>query len=189
MSDDGNVLPQAEIDAIFKKATGRSLVDPVASEQGNPSTVLSGTRSKESPKVKVKSTGSTPPQSSTSLKSDSAKPLDTEKLDEIMATLGKLTQRIENLEETISTLGQSTPDTTNNSDLERRLLQKIKNEEVNLHKVNKRVSNIITLLKGTPGYGVRNSYTCSNCGSNGLIAIPVKCSSCGTQGWLGWWPE
>jgi hypothetical protein len=189
MSDDGNVLPQAEIDAIFKQATGRSLVEPVASKQGNSSTVSSGTRPKESPKVKDKPPESTPPRPSSSSKADSAKPIDTEKLDEIMATLGKLTQRIENLEEKITTLSQSKPDTTDNSDLERQLLQKVKNEEINLHKVNKRINNIITMLKGTPGYGVRDNYTCNNCGSHGFIAIPVKCSSCGTQGWLGWWPE
>ena len=189
MSDDGNVLPQAEIDALFKQATGRKLVAPEAPEQVNLSPVPSGNQPKESPKAKVASPETTDPQSSTSFKADSSKSPGTEKLDELMAALGKLTRRIENLEENISTLSQSKPDTTDNSDLERRLLQKIKNEEINLHKVNKRVNNILIRLKKTPGYGVRDNYTCKSCGSHGFMAIPMQCSNCGTQGWLGWWPE
>ena len=189
MSDDGNVLPQAEIDAIFKQATGRNLAAPASPEQVTPSVVSSGTQTKKSLKVKATSPESNPPQSSTSLKADSAKPFNTEKLDEIIATLDNLTRRIENLEENIFSLSQSKPENTDNSNLERQIMQKIKNEEINLHKVNNRVNNILTNLKETPGYGVRGNYTCRSCGSHGFMAIPMKCSNCGTQGWLGWWPE
>lgn len=189
MSDDGNVLPQAEIDALFKQATGKDLATPAAPKKVNPAPIAPRTQSKESPKVKAALDGNNGSQSSTSGKADSLKSPDTEKLDEIMATLDKLSRRIENLEENISTLSQSKPNTTDNSEMERRLLSKLKNEEINLHKVNKRVNSILTRLKETPGYGVRGNYTCNNCGSHGFMAIPMRCSSCGTQGWLGWWPE
>ncbi|UCC17083.1 MAG: hypothetical protein JSU58_00580 [Dehalococcoidales bacterium] len=189
MVEDGNILPQAEIDAIFKQAAVRNLETNAVLGKINPSSVVPGNKPKESRKAKTASSNNSNPQPSTSQKAGTDKSSETEKLNEIMTLLGKLTRRIENLENNISTVSQSDSNITDSSELETRLLQRIKNDEIDLHKVNKRIINILARLKETPGYGVRGGYTCNSCGSHGFIAIPMKCSNCGTQGWLGWWPD
>ena len=162
MGNDGNILPQAEIDSLFNQVAGKNLE----------TSDISNT------------------QSTTSLKKDPDKYSDNdEKFDEIMKAIEQLTRRIEKLEENISDRNRSNKDVTDNGDIEKQLLQKTKKEEINLHQISRRVSNIVNLLNETPGYGVRGKYTCNNCGANGFIAIPMKCSCCGTEGWLGWWPE
>jgi hypothetical protein len=48
---------------------------------------------------------------------------------------------------------------------------------------------ISTKLKGTPGYGVRNNFTCEECSDEGHVAIQYRCTKCGHERWYGWWPE
>lgn len=48
---------------------------------------------------------------------------------------------------------------------------------------------IAEALKNTPGYNIHNTFNCSHCGSDGVIAVKVWCTKCGQSHWLGWWPE
>jgi len=36
---------------------------------------------------------------------------------------------------------------------------------------------------------IRDEFQCVNCRSEKLVAIHVKCTSCGTENWMGWFPE
>jgi len=35
---------------------------------------------------------------------------------------------------------------------------------------------------------VRNNFQCSSCKSHGKVAMYLKCTCCGEEQWVGWWP-
>jgi hypothetical protein len=51
------------------------------------------------------------------------------------------------------------------------------------------LQKISTKLKGTPGYGVKDSFTCDHCDDHGHVAVMYRCTKCGHERWYGWWPE
>jgi hypothetical protein len=51
------------------------------------------------------------------------------------------------------------------------------------------MKKIVTNLKGTPGYGVRNTFSCEKCDDHGHVAVQFRCTKCGHERWYGWWPE
>jgi hypothetical protein len=51
------------------------------------------------------------------------------------------------------------------------------------------MKKIVTNLKGTPGYGVRNTFSCEKCDDHGHVAVEFRCTRCGHERWYGWWPE
>jgi hypothetical protein len=55
--------------------------------------------------------------------------------------------------------------------------------------IRSQVRVIAEALKNTPGYNIHNTFNCSHCGSDGVIAVKVWCTECGQSHWLGWWPE
>lgn len=58
-----------------------------------------------------------------------------------------------------------------------------------VQKLSEEMQKIVTNLKGTPGYGVRNSFTCEKCDDHGHVAVQFRCTSCGSERWYGWWPS
>lgn len=36
---------------------------------------------------------------------------------------------------------------------------------------------------------IRDQFHCVNCHSKKLVAVHVKCTSCGTENWMGWFPD
>jgi hypothetical protein len=44
-------------------------------------------------------------------------------------------------------------------------------------------------LDGTPGYGAKSTFVCAHCQTQGKVAVPATCTQCGTQTWLGWFPQ
>ena len=44
-------------------------------------------------------------------------------------------------------------------------------------------------LKGTPGYGVRDTFKCEKCRDEGHVAVIFRCTGCGHERWYGWWPN
>jgi predicted RNase H-like nuclease (RuvC/YqgF family) len=35
----------------------------------------------------------------------------------------------------------------------------------------------------------QNEFQCSHCKSTQMMALHVKCTTCGEEAWMGWWPE
>ena len=58
-----------------------------------------------------------------------------------------------------------------------------------IQELNTEVKNISTKLQGTLGYDIYHSFKCEKCGSHRLVAAAFRCTSCGKQGWRGWWPR
>ena len=44
-------------------------------------------------------------------------------------------------------------------------------------------------LEGTPGYGAKQTFVCTNCQNQGKVAVAATCTHCGTQTWWGWFPQ
>ena len=36
---------------------------------------------------------------------------------------------------------------------------------------------------------VRNNFHCGHCKTHGNVAMYLKCTSCGEEQWVGWWPQ
>jgi hypothetical protein len=58
-----------------------------------------------------------------------------------------------------------------------------------VQELNEAVKKISTNLKGTPGYGVRHTFSCEKCSDEGHVAVMYRCTKCGHERWYGWWPE
>ncbi len=57
-----------------------------------------------------------------------------------------------------------------------------------LKKVSANVDGLIKGIKNTPGYDAHRTFTCKSCGSDGNIATVLRCTKCGKDKWVGWWP-
>ena len=52
------------------------------------------------------------------------------------------------------------------------------------------ISNVLEMLKDeNSGSNIFHDFKCSQCRSQGLVAFYVKCTSCGKENWMGWWPD
>ncbi len=101
MSDGGSVLPQAEIDALFKQATGKSISPPPVGEAGASGETPRPPASPATPSTKPSqeaepATPSSPVQTAAPTPSDDV-------LKTIQATLDDLAQRMTKVETNIST--------------------------------------------------------------------------------------
>jgi uncharacterized coiled-coil protein SlyX len=178
MSDAGNVLPQAEIDAIFKHATGRSMAaaEPDAGAGG---TAHPSPAQLNQPPAAVKSPSpATAPE-------QPVNPV----FNEILGKLEVLNERITNLETKIETFECSENQANEIAGSVSEYSRELEKEKRQLTAISGTLQNVVTELKNTPGAGMRKRYTCSQCGQQGYMVVPVRCSACGTEGWWGWWPE
>ena len=175
MSDNGSVLAQSEIDNLFKKATGKNIASPPAAK---PAT----------------STTTSPPPTPTPTSAPAPAPAPTlapapEILKSLETAVTNLAQRITKVETTISEFNEEKRQTTDVGVITRQLSQRLEAVVKDLQRVNSHDSGILSGLEGTPDYNIRNNFTCESCGVHGSVAIPIKCTRCGGEGWWGWWPE
>jgi hypothetical protein len=38
-------------------------------------------------------------------------------------------------------------------------------------------------------FSLQDDFQCQRCQSKSLVAIHVKCTGCGDESWMGWWPK
>lgn len=184
---DGSVLPQNEIDALFKQATGKSIVPastavaPVVTS-GTPEPVVS--RPVAPVARSPQSRAATPPRAASERSLSPA--LGDGILKEIQASIADLAQRMSEVETNISQKNMETPDVSVNvQQISRRVETIVKD----LQKTNIQVRGIMSGLEGTPDYNARRSFACESCGHSSFVAIPMRCTRCGSEGWWGWWPK
>jgi len=94
-----------------------------------------------------------------------------------MVQMSAALKRIENLERKVLALETGTAQNTGASTAQQ------------IQRVSEALKRITNNLKGTPGYGARNSFTCEKCKDHGHIAVKYRCTKCGQEKWYGWWPE
>ena len=186
--DAGSVLPQATIDALFKQATGNDIAPPPEAKPTAPSVTPRPLAAPVTPSAGPTQRAEPVAPKATPVQTPSPVPSD-EVLKTLQATVTDLTQRITKVETSINRLGQKEREVPDVSVVIQRLSHRLGAVVKDLQKVDNQVERVLRGLDGTPDYGMRNDFTCESCGSHGFIAIPMRCTSCGGEGWWGWWPK
>lgn len=202
MGDDGSVLPQDAIDALFKKATGQDIASPPAAT----ATATAATATATPPPAATATPP--PPAAPTPVESAPVQPPPTPvpptplapppppppapiavqdpALPALQATVNGLAQQMARLEASVAKLGNGGGGDATAA--VRQVSQRLDGVTRQLKKMEGRVGSISKNLEATPDYAARKDFTCSSCGSHGFLAVPLKCTGCGHEGWWGWWP-
>ncbi|MEE8352958.1 MAG: hypothetical protein V3S10_00745 [Dehalococcoidales bacterium] len=104
----------------------------------------------------------------------------------LQATVNGLAQQMARLEASVAQLGKDSGGDATAA--VRQMSQRLDGITRHLKKMDGRVDTISKSLEATPDYAARKDFTCSSCGSHGFLAVPLKCTGCGREGWWGWWP-
>jgi len=189
MSDNGNGLPQAVIDEMFDKQVPRqentlpeasvavlsNPVDEQVIEEGK----IPATPPPDTLPDDLNTTGALPSNPN----------IDGDVLESIQNTMQGILDRVVKLETCLSHLEEKQTTTASFGAAILQLEEKLCAVTRHLDKTDCRVMTVTKKLQDTPSYGVRGDYKCDSCGSTGFAAIPLKCTSCGKEGWWGWWPK
>ena len=189
MSNEGSGLPQAAIDEMFnKQATGKDAALPEASAAFVPDGM-----SKLAAKGSATATQARPQAEPRTRDTAAALPahhaLDDSVLETIRQTMAELTQRTVELTAHLERLQQKQSETADYGAAILQLEEKLEATARHLREMDGRVTTVSRKLQDTPSYGVRGDFTCESCGAHGLTAVPLRCTSCGKEGWWGWWPS
>ncbi len=55
--------------------------------------------------------------------------------------------------------------------------------------VNTQLKTITQGLRNTLGYDIKKNFRCDSCGSEGAVALKIRCTQCEKENWWGWWPK
>ncbi len=95
-----------------------------------------------------------------------------------LETLGKTMSRLEKMDNRIGVI----------DNFLKQLPQKLQPMASKVSEVETQVEQISDKLVNTPGYGGRKTFQCGQCKTKGMIAVHVRCTQCGKDTLLGWWP-
>jgi hypothetical protein len=95
-----------------------------------------------------------------------------------LTNLGAAVKRIETLEKRLNELESKSGRSSSSGNLDQKVQQ-----------LTDEMKKIVTNLKGTPGYGARNTFSCEKCSDEGHVAVQYRCTKCGHERWYGWWPD
>jgi hypothetical protein len=105
-------------------------------------------------------------------------------LADLIKRLGKMEramERLELLEGKVAEMGASTGQALPSGELQE-IGEKVQ-------ELTGQMDEISGNLKFSLGYGVGKLFQCKHCESKNLVALHVKCTQCGEENWLGWWPK
>jgi hypothetical protein len=148
MSDDGSVLPQAEIDSLFKQATGQDIAPPPTAEPAAPNSAPRPAASPVTPSTRPPQKVEPAAPTATPLPTPAPAPSD-EVLKTIQATVADLAQRVARLETSIGSLSQKQREVPDLSVTIQRLSQRLEAVVKDLQKVNSQVAGVLRGLEGT----------------------------------------
>lgn len=187
MSEDGSVLPQTEIDALFKQATGKGIV-PSASHSAASSGTLKPQINPIRPSISPEKASR--PTAPSAIPSRPAAPRpSSDEIKALQATVAGLAQRMAKVEMTVRGRGQEEGKSPEASIICQQLSQRLEAMGRDLRKVNNRVTGITRGVADAPENGIHNGFVCQSCNAHGLVAIPIRCTVCGEESWWGWWPK
>lgn len=169
MDQSNKPLSQADIDAMFAKAAPAQAGKASSSIHASPAP----------PAPAASSPAQVAPKGAA----------DTTDIKYLYNAMDELTQRLARLEsaylERLGQIEKAIADCKANaseSETSFAMSQEVKNIRVQL-------AGIMQNLQATPVYGTRNVFKCNQCGSQGLVAITLKCTKCGRDSQWGWWPK
>ena len=188
MSEEGSVLPQAEIDALFRQATGMAIVHPSppvrteADAAPAPASPVAARQVKFRQPPAAVSKPITPLEPEASLASSDI-------IAEMQATLNDLVRRIGRMEANIEKLNDKTEQHNDLGGSLETVTQSMAVLRRDLQRINGRVNGVLNSLNDSPTLSLQKEFACGSCGSHGLVALMLKCTNCGEEGWWGLWPE
>lgn len=180
MANDDRVLSQAEIDALLKKSPPKPSAPVATTVAMGPKPVYTAPPSA----VAVQSAADVgKPAPAPAANNDAA----LEQITGFKTQIMELTEQINHLMELEAVVNQiqgkiKTLETG----------PKTSPEEINVIKGQmNEVTSTLDILKKQPksGDNFLDGFFCSNCHSQGLVAVHVKCTTCGKENWMGWWLE
>ena len=192
-------MPQAEIDALFKQATGIDIARrDVSGKTGVPESSVPA-QAKPSPPIAAPTLPAEAPPARRPVVSPrprQAAPiqpvspaLSDNVLTDTQATLSDLSRRVGKVETSLNRLNHKVIDDNGISSQIEDLSQRLSALTRDLQKLNTRISEVTKIKNSVQDSGIRDDFTCASCGSHGMVAMLVKCSKCGEEGWWGWWPK
>lgn len=209
MEEDGGLLSQDEVDALFKQATGKSIAwsggDKGAAQQasseaaetkGNeseskPSSSNGGGTGQSAPTEKPETRPQRPASQSPATRPAAASPGDQGKkpessgdrgsLADLQKSLAGLSRQIAAMEKRITSLEKASP--------KKHEIKKIDIVNKDVASIKKHIQQIESGLLNTPDFNMRSHFTCGKCGSEGAVSVLHRCNQCKNQGWWGWLPK
>ncbi len=91
-----------------------------------------------------------------------------------------IAQRLTSLEATVAALQQNAGGGQNDATVQA-LSQQVQ-------ALTAQLTQLGTHLQNSLGFGLRGSFQCGTCGTQGAVGSRVSCMHCGTESWIGW-PE
>lgn len=191
MENDGRTLAQAEIDAMLKALSSHA----PASQAVEP--VVVNTQPSMAPEENTAQFNISPgdllsdpvtPQSTLgafkSMEGDSAE--HTSPLDNAALTL--LTERVDGIEKVLKRLVKLEDQIAQLKSANKQRARDYTDMTKQLKKISAQINTIVQGLQNTPAYDAHRKFLCDSCGTEGNVAINIRCSQCGKDNWLGWWP-
>ncbi|MCH8008726.1 MAG: hypothetical protein IIC91_07665 [Chloroflexi bacterium] len=89
-----------------------------------------------------------------------------------------LAQRLASLEATVAALQQSVGAGQNDP-----VIQALSQQ---VQALSAQMNQLMPHLQDSLGYGLRGSFQCGSCGTQGAVGSRVSCMHCGTESWIGW---
>jgi hypothetical protein len=183
MANDDRVLSQAEIDALLKKSPPKPST-PVAT------TVAMGPRP-----VHVVPPSAVAVESAADVGKPAPSPILAASNDAALEQINGLKTQIMELTEQINHLMEV-------EDVVKQIQEKVKTleagpkssspDEINMMKGQlNQVSSALEVFQKTAksGDNFLDGFYCDHCHSQGLVAVHVKCTTCGKENWMGYWLE
>ena len=114
---------------------------------------------------------------------------DNSALDSIQTTVTQLAERLDNMDTTLA--GLAIPDKSVDAvkTVVHAMQQDFQAVMQRLETLTGQVESILHGLQGTLGHDMRSAFKCRSCDSEESVAARIKCTSCGTENWWGWWPS
>jgi hypothetical protein len=194
---DDKILTQTEIDALLSRNAPKARPKPPAA---NP---VMTAKPPEPPSLKAVTPPAPPPKvvPLTSLPRatvPSALPLEDTPPVESIAASGKsyTLDEVASLQETVAELTRHVTKLANAMQridiLEEKIEQisavvKLNPESTTI--VERRINEIHRALEALHQESLRDGFQCNKCHSRKTVAVYVKCTTCGHENWMGWWPE
>lgn len=196
MGDDSSVLSQAEIDALFRQATGTSITRPAApAPPASPASITGPVSQVQSSDVSrsLQPQAAVPHMQRASVSTDN-QPFGAGNTAEMKvlihgqkSQLDELIRRVTKLEANLLAVSQSRSEGGIGDSIFEH--QQVIELRATVRRMAKQTERIQKGLDGTPAYNLVHEFACTECGSEGHLAIQLTCTNCGKEGWWGWWPK
>ena len=178
---DETVLTQADIDAMIAANAQEPAAPTEAPAQQQPvytdSSVVKNKQEPQQSKASRSISTTDAPKGNESQQVANSYP----QIESLYAMMADLTKRLNKIEMAMSKFEQ----------MEKIITETVADTSQSpqaLRELEEQVEDITEKLSASLGYNIGNIYHCSCCGSDELVAIRVKCTECGDENWLGWWP-